>query len=129
MNATQERQVTIAGNALHATISPARGLDGDRTIRITPRHGESLTTADYDAALDHLCGGSDKNRTIDSISGQPAQIVAAEDTSTKKILCRQCHLNRSDRMTPRFNPLTPQQLDRLTKQTGLEHCDNCGRKL
>lgn len=54
MNAWDVRWITIAGNALHAVVTPAGGTNADRTVRITPRHGDSLTTGDAKAALDYI---------------------------------------------------------------------------
>jgi len=134
MNRTDVRRLELAGSALHAavTVTKAEGIvagPGTYEVRITPRHGEPLTTRDYEEALAHISGGADHNRRIDSVSGRPAQIVAAEDTATNTIICRLCHLDRADRMTPRFNLLDDQKLRRLMKQTGIERCSTCGRIL
>ena len=115
MKQHEYRRVEIAANALNAAARLAGGQDNRLVVRITPWHGSILETDDYEAALDHLCGGPTKNRTIDGISGKPGTIVAAEDTITGDIICRLCHLARPDRMSDRWNLLSPRALTSLLR--------------
>lgn len=115
MKQHEYRRVEIAANALNAMTRIAGGEADRLVVRITPRQGDSIETDDFDAALDHLCGGPAKNRTIDGISGKPASIVAAEDTFSGDIICRLCHLARPDRMGDRWNLLSPRALTSLLR--------------
>jgi hypothetical protein len=54
MTEIEFRMVKLLGNAFHAAVVPAGGTEEDRIARITPRHRDSLTTGDYEAALDHI---------------------------------------------------------------------------
>lgn len=129
MTGSEFRCTANAAGAMHGSITAHQaGLFGEHTITIVSSFGDVLETGAYEEAIDCLCGGADHNRPIDMISGRRATVVAAEDTTTGAVICRVCHVDRHDRMAPRFNLLDARSLRRTIHATGQAACA-CGRTL
>lgn len=124
MNRQELNRLGVVGMGLGAAVNDAGGSLFDLIVRITPRRGEILETADYDEALDHLCGN-----TVDRLSFKPATIVGAEDTLTGGVICRRCLTVDPARMSDRYRHLSPRELAKLLEQTGVRVCSQCGRDL
>jgi hypothetical protein len=123
------RQAEVAAKTMHGAVTLLSRDGAGITVEVVSHDGAKEITDDYGVVLDTLCGGSHKNRVVDSISGRRAQIVGAEDTATGRLLCRLCHLGRVAPMGLRFTPLSPQQLAQWVTETEQTHCDECGREL
>jgi hypothetical protein len=129
MTNSEFRRASIAAGVLMGTVK-ARALDGETiTVLVVNRDGGEVVTDDYGLTLDALCGGTDVNRVIDSISGKRAQFIGAEDTTTGRLICRLCHLKQPAPFGQRFDALTSKELQCAVDTAGQEHCDLCGRRL
>lgn len=71
------------------------------------------------------------------MTGKPATVVAAQDFDNGHIICRDCLLRRADRMSDRWDHLSPVALNRrlrdLAEDPTVEPytppCSECGREL